>query len=100
MPIEGSGENGVIQDERDRVAPARRRFHQQDPYEVLARWRVASRCRIGLIVLATDHTIEAEWRHVIRLPGVAVYESRISNSPEINPTTLAAMEKDLGNRRP
>jgi maleate isomerase len=56
----------------------------------------ASRCRIGLIVLATDHTIEAEWRHVIRLPGVAIYESRISNSPEINPTTLAAMEKDLG----
>ncbi|QEX22539.1 Asp/Glu racemase [Hypericibacter adhaerens] len=57
---------------------------------------VASRCRIGLIVLATDHTIEAEWRQVIRLPGVAVYESRIQNSPEINPETLAAMEKDLG----
>jgi maleate isomerase len=56
----------------------------------------ASRCRIGLIVLATDHTIEAEWRQVIRLPGAAVYESRILNAPEINPTTLAAMEKDLG----
>lgn len=56
----------------------------------------ASRCRIGLVVLATDHTIEAEWRHVIRLPGVAIYESRISNSAEINPATLAAMEKDLG----
>jgi maleate isomerase len=56
----------------------------------------ASRCRIGLVVLATDHTIEAEWRQVIRLPGVAIYESRILNAPEINPTTLAAMEKDLG----
>jgi maleate isomerase len=56
----------------------------------------ASRCRIGLIVLATDHTIEVEWRQVIRLPGAAVYESRILNAPEINPTTLAAMEKDLG----
>jgi maleate isomerase len=57
---------------------------------------VASRCRIGLIVLATDHTIEAEWRQVIRLPGVAIYESRILNAAEINPTTLAAMEKGLG----
>lgn len=56
---------------------------------------IAARARIGLIVLATDHTIEHEFRQLLQIPGVAFYETRIENAPEINPTTLAAMEAGL-----
>src|SRR5262245_19946283 len=56
---------------------------------------IAHRARIGLIVLATDHTIEHEFRQIYRLDGVALYESRIFNDAKVNPTTLAAMERDL-----
>jgi len=53
---------------------------------------IGYRCRIGLIVLASDYTIEHEFRKMLDIPGVAVYESRIYNDAEINPETLAAME--------
>ena len=54
---------------------------------------IASRARIGLIVLATDFTIEHEWRRICAgLDGVAVYESRILNDAQITPETLRAME--------
>ena len=57
---------------------------------------VAERAAIGLIVLATDHTIEHEWRQLLHgLDGVAFFESRIMNSADINPETLAAMEADM-----
>jgi maleate isomerase len=57
---------------------------------------VAPRAAIGLIVLATDHTIEREWRDIFsRIDGVGVFHSRIWNEPEINPETLARMEQDL-----
>lgn len=56
---------------------------------------IAHRARIGVIVLATDHTLEYEYRKIINIDGVALYQSRIQNSPEINPTTLAAMEKGI-----
>jgi maleate isomerase len=54
---------------------------------------IASRARIGLIVLATDYTIEHEWRRIMSgLPGVALYHSRILNDAQITPETLRAME--------
>ncbi|HWK43777.1 MAG TPA: Asp/Glu racemase [Stellaceae bacterium] len=53
---------------------------------------IAHRAAIGLIVLATDHTIEHEWRQMLRLDGVAFYESRIMNSATITPETLREME--------
>jgi maleate isomerase len=56
---------------------------------------VAHRARIGLIVLATDHTIEHEFRQIYRLDGVALYESRIMNSAQVNAATLAEMERGL-----
>lgn len=56
---------------------------------------IAHRARIGLIVLATDHTIEHEFRQIYRLDGVALYESRIANSSEITAATLAEMERGL-----
>lgn len=55
----------------------------------------AARAAIGLVVLATDHTIEHEWRKLIDLEGVAVYETRLANSPDIRPETLAEMEKEI-----
>ncbi len=56
---------------------------------------IGARARIGLIVLATDHTIEHEWRSLLAIPGVAFYESRIFNASAITPETLAGMERDL-----
>jgi maleate isomerase len=54
---------------------------------------IAGRARIGLIVLATDFTIEHEWRRiVVGLDGVALYGSRILNDAQITPETLRAME--------
>ncbi|MEX3934240.1 Asp/Glu racemase [Paraburkholderia phymatum] len=53
---------------------------------------IASRAAIGLIVLATDHTIEHEWRQLLRQDGVAFYESRLQNSPDITPARLAEIE--------
>jgi maleate isomerase len=57
---------------------------------------LGSRARLGLVVLATDQTIEHEWRRVLRdVPDVALYESRIWNDVKITPETLAAMEGDI-----
>ena len=49
---------------------------------------IAQRAAIGLVVLATDQTIEHEWRQMLHLDGVAFYESRIYNSPTITRETL------------
>jgi maleate isomerase len=56
---------------------------------------IGYRARIGLIVLATDQTIEYEFRRMLALPGVALYESRLYNAPTITPETLQAMERDI-----
>jgi maleate isomerase len=55
---------------------------------------IAARAAIGLLVLATDQTMEHEFRHLIRLPGVAVYGARLFNDADITPETLRAM-RDL-----
>lgn len=53
-----------------------------------------SRARIGLIVLESDQTIEAEAR-MLDLPGVDFYHSRIPNSLEVTSETLTEMEQRL-----
>ncbi len=54
---------------------------------------IGERARIGLIVLASDFTIEHEWRAIFAaLPGVALYESRLHNDPIITPESLRAMD--------
>ena len=53
---------------------------------------IGSRARIGLVVLASDYTIEHEFRTLIAMPGVDVFMARIRNAPQITPDTLAAME--------
>jgi maleate isomerase len=52
---------------------------------------LAARAAIGLLVLATDQTMEHEFRYLIRLPGVAVYSARLFNDADITPETLRAM---------
>jgi maleate isomerase len=56
---------------------------------------IAARAAIGVIVLATDQTLEHEFRRLLDVPGVAFYESRIANDAAITPGTLAAMEARL-----
>lgn len=57
---------------------------------------IGERARLGLIVLATDYTIEHEYRSVLQhLPGVALYQSRIMNSSTITPETLSAMREGI-----
>ncbi|MCP4332726.1 MAG: Asp/Glu racemase [Gammaproteobacteria bacterium] len=61
------------------------------PYEIDD--GIASRAAIGLVVLATDYTIEHEWRQLFAgVDGVALYQSRIHNEDRITPETLRAME--------
>lgn len=54
---------------------------------------LAGRARIGLIVLATDQTLEHEFHRVAGgLEGVTAYGARVRNDPRITPETLAQME--------
>jgi maleate isomerase len=55
---------------------------------------LAYRAAIGLIVLATDQTMEHEVRHLIHSPGVVVYHARLYNDADITQDSLRAM-KDL-----
>ncbi len=53
---------------------------------------IGSRASIGMIVLATDYTIEYEWRKLFAdIDGVALYHTRIFNDNCITPDTLRAM---------
>jgi maleate isomerase len=56
---------------------------------------IGARASIGLIVLASDQTIEHEFRLMTALPGVALYESRLYNANDITPATLRAMEAEI-----
>ncbi len=52
--------------------------------------------RIGLIVLASDSTVEHEWRQIMTpLDGVALYHNRIPFLPEVTAETLKGMEARL-----
>ena len=53
---------------------------------------IGARARIGLVVLASDYTIEHEFRSMISTPGVDLFMARIANDPQVTPETLAAME--------
>ncbi len=50
---------------------------------------------LGLIVLATDETLEPEVGPVIRASEYSLYHSRIPSQPEVTRETLSQMEADL-----
>jgi maleate isomerase len=52
---------------------------------------IAWRAAIGLVVLATDQTMEHEFRALLSQRGVAFYESRVLNDFDITPETLRAI---------
>lgn len=52
---------------------------------------LGARAAIGLVVLATDQTLEHEYRSLIRAPGIAFYEARLFNDADITPETLRAI---------
>lgn len=56
---------------------------------------IGTRATFGVIVLATDETLEPEFSQMLDFDGVALYHSRIPMVPEIRPETLARMEADL-----
>ena len=56
---------------------------------------IGARARIGLVVLASDYTIEHEFRAMIAMEGVDIFMARIANDPRVTPETLAAMEPML-----
>lgn len=56
---------------------------------------IAGRAAIGVIVLASDHTIEHEFRQLLALPGVAFYAARIRNDAQITPESLADMDSRI-----
>jgi maleate isomerase len=60
------------------------------PFEVGA--GVMAKASIGLVVLATDQTIETEYRHLLGLPGIGLFEARLHNDASITPESLARME--------
>lgn len=54
-----------------------------------------ARARIGLLVLESDQTMEAEFRVLTDVPGVAIYHARLPNDVDVTPETLAEMEAAL-----
>jgi len=56
---------------------------------------IGRRAAIGLLVLATDQTMEHEFRQLIRQPGVALYESRLWNDADITRATLRAIRERI-----
>ena len=49
---------------------------------------IGARARIGLVVLASDYTIEHEFRAMIAIEGVDLFMARIANDPRVTPETL------------
>lgn len=56
---------------------------------------IGSSARIGLVVLATDFTIEHEFRQIFTQPDIALFTARIQNETAITPKTLSDMGKRI-----
>jgi len=63
------------------------------PYELNA--GIGHAAKIGMLVLSSDYTIDYEFRQVFVDDSIGIYQTRIENSPEITPQTLAAMEQKI-----
>jgi len=56
---------------------------------------VGHRARIGLLVLQTDQTLEAELANLTAIDGVALYHARLANDALVTPETLVRMAQEL-----
>jgi maleate isomerase len=56
---------------------------------------IGRRAAIGLIALATEHTVEHEWRTLLARDGVTFFTTRVANSVDINPDSLAAIARGI-----
>lgn len=56
---------------------------------------IRSRGAIGLVILATDHTMEYEFDQILNIQGLALYRNRIRNAVQVTKETLGDMEKRL-----
>lgn len=56
---------------------------------------IAHKAAFGLIVLASDESIEAELRQVFNQDGIVLYHTRIPSQPEVTTATLLKMQQDL-----
>ncbi len=56
---------------------------------------IGGTARIGLVVLASDFTVENEFRRLIPGPDIDFFSARIANSPTITPDTLADMQQRI-----
>ncbi len=63
------------------------------PYELNA--GIGHVAKVGMLVLSSDYTIDYEFRQVFVDDSIGIYQTRIENSPEITPQTLAAMEQNI-----
>lgn len=57
--------------------------------------QIGTKARLGLIVLQSDETMEAEFRQVLPEGDVAAFAARIASASEVSNESLAAMEADL-----
>ncbi len=51
--------------------------------------------RVGLVMLATDHTTEPDFHRIVAPRGIGVYATRIPFANPVTPETLAAMAPDI-----
>ena len=56
---------------------------------------MGQRARLGVLVLQTDQTIEAEFGQLLDLEGVAIYHARLANDAIVTPDTLTQMADEL-----
>lgn len=67
------------------------------PYELGA--GVGHAAKIGMVVLSSDYTVDHEFRQVFGEQSIAdsigIFQTRVENSPEVTPQTLAAMEQKI-----
>ena len=50
---------------------------------------------LGIVLLQSDETLEAEFRSIFNVNGVALFHTRIPMMPEVTPATLQQMHDDL-----
>ncbi len=63
------------------------------PYDLGA--GIGDGAKVGMLVLSSDYTVDYEFRQVFTDDAIGIYPTRVENSPEITPQTLAAMEQKI-----